>query len=75
MFSAISLHWRGNPLKTLGTVVNLIGHTHTKAGLTIQADLDRGSYPKGNKPDREALENLRVSGICDGSIAFYLEQR
>ena len=60
MFSAISLNWRGRPLTTLETVVNLIGHTRTKGGLHIEADLDRGAYPTGQKPDREALDALPI---------------
>ncbi len=60
MFSAISLNWRGRPLTTLETVVNLIGHTRTKKGLTIQADLDLGSYPTGQKPTEDSLQNLQI---------------
>ncbi len=60
MFSAISLNWRGRPLTTLETVVTLIGHTRTKGGLRIEADLDRGAYPTGQKPDREAIDALQI---------------
>ncbi len=60
MFSAMSLNGRGRPLTTRQTVVNLIGHTRTKKGLTMQADLDVGSYPTGQKPTEESIENLQI---------------
>ena len=60
MFSAISLNWRGRPLTTLETVVNLIGGTRTKRGLTIPADLDLGAYPTGQKPTEAAIQKLRI---------------
>ena len=40
MFSAISLNWRGRPLTSHEVVVELIGNTTTKTGLTIDAALD-----------------------------------
>ena len=69
MFSAISLNGRGHPLTTLQTVVNLIGHTRTKKGLTIQADLDLGSYPTGQKPTEESIENLQIERP-DGQVRW-----
>ena len=47
MFSFISMNWRGKPLITYRTVVELIAATTTKTGLRIEADLDTGSYPIG----------------------------
>jgi Rhodopirellula transposase DDE domain len=40
MFCHITKNWRGKPLRSRGIVVNLIGHTTTKTGLKIQAELD-----------------------------------
>lgn len=52
MFCHISQNWRGRPLTSREVVVNLIGHTQTKAGLKIQAQLDERIYTKGiNIPD------------------------
>jgi len=34
LFSFISLNWRGQPLLNFETVINLIGGTHTRSGLT-----------------------------------------
>ena len=47
MFSFISMNWRGKPLTTYRTVVELIAATTTKTGLKIAADLDTGYYPTG----------------------------
>ncbi|MFH0903073.1 MAG: ISAzo13 family transposase [Pseudomonadota bacterium] len=47
MFSFISLNWKGKPLETVETVLNLIAGTRTKTGLTIEARLDAGEYKKG----------------------------
>jgi hypothetical protein len=67
MFCHITQNWRGRPLESLETIVNLIGSTTTAAGLRIRASLDRNSYDKGIKvPDEELaalnLRNARVRG-------------
>jgi transposase len=49
MFCHITQNWRGRPLLSRAVVVNLIGQTRTRAGLTIRAELDEGSYPAGIK--------------------------
>ncbi len=49
LFSFISMNWRGKPLTTYRTVVELIAATTTKTGLTVQADFDEGYYPTGVK--------------------------
>jgi DNA-binding transcriptional regulator GbsR (MarR family) len=54
MFSFISLNWKGQPLVSYETVVNLIGATRTRGGLRVKAALDSGSYELGVKiPDAE----------------------
>jgi hypothetical protein len=68
MFSFISLNWRGKPLVSHEVVVNLIGNTHTTAGLSIQAELDTAKYPKGVKVSDEDLRKLnltRVEWVCE----------
>jgi Rhodopirellula transposase DDE domain len=47
LFSFISMNWRGKPLTTYRTVVELIAATTTRSGLKVQADLDEGYYPIG----------------------------
>jgi hypothetical protein len=49
LFSFITQNWRGKPLVSHEVIVNLIAATTTAAGLRVQAELDRGAYPKGRK--------------------------
>jgi hypothetical protein len=49
LFAHISMNWRGRPLTSHETVVDLIGATTTRTGLKVRAELDRGSYPTGVK--------------------------
>jgi hypothetical protein len=49
LFSHISMNWRGRPLTSHETVVDLIGATTTRTGLKVRAELDRGAYPTGVK--------------------------
>ena len=49
MFSFITINWRGRPLESLRTVIELISATTTKTGLTIHADHDPATYTKGIK--------------------------
>ncbi len=46
LFSFISQNWRGQPLLTHATIVNLIGSTRTSSGLRVRCVLDRRKYPK-----------------------------
>ena len=49
LFSAITQNWRGKPLVSHETVVNLIAATTTRTGLKVRSGLDTGHYPKGVK--------------------------
>jgi transposase len=49
MFSFITMNWRGRPLTTLRTIIELISATATTTGLTIQAGYDPNWYPTGVK--------------------------
>ena len=49
MFSFITMNWRGRPLTSLRTIIDLISATATSTGLTIQASHDPNWYPKGVK--------------------------
>jgi hypothetical protein len=52
LFSAITMNWRGRPLTSHEVIVQSIAATTTRTGLTVHAELDPGSYPKGTKiPD------------------------
>jgi hypothetical protein len=49
MFSFITMNWRGRPLTSLRTIIELISATSTATGLTIQAVHDSNWYPTGVK--------------------------
>jgi hypothetical protein len=49
------MNWRGRPLVTYRTVVQLIASTTTKKGLKIQAGRDEGYYPLGVKISNKEL--------------------
>ena len=49
MFSFITMNWRGRPLTSLRTIIELISATATTTGLTIQAGYDPNWYPTGVK--------------------------
>jgi transposase len=61
MFSFITMNWRGRPLTSLRTVIELISATTTATGLTIQADYDSNWYPKGVKISDAELAALRLT--------------
>jgi hypothetical protein len=60
MFCHISENWRGQPLRSLGIIINLIGHTKTPSGLNIQADLDAGHYPTRIKVSDDEMAAIRL---------------
>ena len=60
LFCHITQNWRGKPLRTFETIVDLIGHTRTKTGLKVKARLDRRAYPTGKKVTDEAMDELAL---------------
>jgi len=60
LFSFISLNWKGVPLINYETIINRIGATQTRAGLEVQAGLDRHEYEKGIKVSDKELEAVRL---------------
>jgi transposase len=61
LFSHITQSWRGRPLESLETVVQLIGNTRTRKGLTVEADVDSCSYPTGVKVSKQRLTEIRMT--------------
>jgi hypothetical protein len=61
MFSHITQNWRGRPLESIETVVNLIGSTTTSKGLFIRAALDRNRYETDKNATKEEIAELRLS--------------
>jgi len=60
LFCFVTKNWRGKPLIDLATVVNLIGNTKTKTGLTVKAVLDENNYEKGIKISNEELSLIKL---------------
>ena len=60
MFSHITQNWRGRPLVSHEVIVNLIAHTTTSSGLTIQADLDPNPYAAGRKITDAELASVQI---------------
>jgi len=58
MFSSISMNWRGEPLRTFATVVNLIGATTNKTGLKVKCKINTNAYP----PKGFRVRRGKVSG-------------
>jgi hypothetical protein len=58
LFSHITMNWRGRPLTSHQVIVNTIAATTTRTGLTVQAELDPGSYGTGVKVSDEQMASL-----------------
>ena len=58
LFCFITKNWRGRPLTSYQTIVNLIGSTTTKAGLKVRAALDTTEYETGIKISDEELARV-----------------
>jgi len=60
MFSFISLHWKGEPLVSYETIINLISTTRTKTGLRVRAQLDPRDYEAGMKISDDDMKGLNL---------------
>jgi hypothetical protein len=60
LFSFISINWRGKPLRSFRTIVQLIAATTTDTGLTVRAELDEKKYPKGLKISDAQLATVNI---------------
>jgi hypothetical protein len=60
LFSFISKNWRGKPLLTHATIVNLIAATRTATGLTVRCVLDRKKYPDKVKVTDQQMRILHL---------------
>ena len=64
LFSYITMNWRGKPLVSLETMINLIGATTTSSGLEVYARLDDGEYPA----------KIRVSDAELGAVNLHRDE-
>jgi Rhodopirellula transposase DDE domain len=60
LFSFITMNWRGRPLRSYETVVNLIGNTTNRGGLVVRARLDRRNFPTGKKVSEKEMRALNI---------------
>jgi len=61
LFSYITQNWRGKPLLTHATIVNLISNTTTNAGLKVRCVLDRKNYPPKIEVTDEQMARIRIT--------------
>jgi hypothetical protein len=61
LFAHISMNWRGRPLVSHDVIMELIGATTTRTGLTVHAVRDRGSYPTKIKVSDAELAAVHVA--------------
>src|SRR6202142_2797195 len=62
LFCHITQTWRGKPLTSRQTVVELIAATTTRTGLTVRCELDTRTYPKGIKVTDTEMATLNIKG-------------
>jgi len=60
LFSFITINWRGKPLVSLETIINLIAGTTTSTGLEVYARLDEGTYPDKIRVTDAEFETLNI---------------
>jgi predicted RNA-binding protein Jag len=60
LFAYISINWRGKPLRSLETIVNLIANTTTETGLEVRAMKDVNTYRKGIKVSDKEMEKINI---------------
>ena len=61
MFCHITANWRAVPLVSREVIVELIAHTKTETGLSIQASLDTNTYAKGRVVTKKEFEALALT--------------
>lgn len=61
LFSFITQNWRGKPLVSRQTIVELISATTTKQGLTVRAELDTNTYETGIKVSDQQLAQVKLT--------------
>ena len=53
------MNWRGRPLTSHEVIVNLIGATTTRTGLTVHAEANTNTYPRGIKVTRQEMDAIK----------------
>jgi hypothetical protein len=60
MFSFITQNWRGAPLVSYQTIVQLIASTTTRTGLNVKCAIDHNTYPAGVKVTDAEMSALNI---------------
>lgn len=60
MFSFITQNWRGKPLVSYQTIVQLIASTTTRTGLNIKCGIDTNLYPSGIKISDNEMTTVNI---------------
>lgn len=60
LFSFITQNWRGKPLVSVQTIVNLIASTRTRKGLIVKAAIDDNHYETNIKVTDEELARVKL---------------
>ena len=63
LFSAISANWRGRPLQSHEIVIETIRAVTTRTGLTVHAELDTSTYPRGIRIADQEMKTLETTGV------------
>jgi len=61
LFSFITQNWRGKPLVSYQTIVQLIAATTTRTGLNVKCEVDAASYPAGIKVSDHDMATLNLT--------------
>ncbi len=60
LFSHIGMNWRGRPLVSHETIVQLIAATTNASGLKVRAKLDTGTYAAGIKVSDDEMDDVLI---------------
>jgi hypothetical protein len=60
LFSFITQNWRGKPLVSHQTIVQLIAATTTDTGLKVRCEIDPNSYPAGVKVTDDEMDAINI---------------
>ena len=61
LFSFITQNWRGKPLVSYQTIVQLIAATTTRTGLNVKCEIDHATYPAGIKVSDNEMVAINIT--------------
>lgn len=71
LFSFITMNWRGRPLTSFQTVVNLIASTTTRSGLTVRSRLDERTYETSRTVSDDEMAAINMVAATERSAWNY----